>query len=430
MELSVEAARFGLAIEPEAVYDSPRLGDLRHSLSLGRTVRELNGLAEREFAALDLASPPPPRARDGVLLTGATGMLGVERLRSGELGNRQVVALVRGKDQAHAQARLERALGAELPAHVSVLRSDLGLENLGLDETSISRLALSTGSVIHAAGAVDLVRSYASLRSIHVTGTGRVMELAARLGARLHHVSTLSVFVESDLPPGFVHDSTTLGDDRRVFGGYAQSKWVGDALARRYPHGGSVLRLGLLTAHAQGAASPPMDQLSRVIRGAAALGVWPSSVHGRSFDVTPVACAARLLARVLDDRSVEPNRPLHLANATPATGAQLRSALEAEGIALATAPVWPPASRPSGHAQESTADVAVALAALTAQGGNGAPAAAPRSGDLFLATDHRFECSTVTRSFPDTVPPAPNGALLCQLVRLALGTHEAPEANA
>lgn len=423
LELSVEAAALGIAVEPEAIFEHPRLGDLRTALTRGVTVAELRSRSDAAFAALRLERRQPHKSARGVLLTGGTGMLGLQLLKSGDLSDRPVFVLVRGKSVEHGTERLERLLGARLGDKVRVLRGDLGLDGLGLDEKIIRELAPLVSEVIHAAGAVDLVRSYASLRDVHVGGTGRVMEVAARLGARLHHVSTLSIFVESDLPGGVIVEGQELEPSRRIFGGYAQSKWVADDLAQRFPQGGSVLRLGLLTAE-EGAA-PPMDQLSRVIRGASVLGAWPSERDACSFDVTPVSCAARLVVKRLEEPSAQPSKPVHLANSTSATGAELRRAMEAEGIALESPDSWPPRTK----SRASDADRAVALAALTAraQGPNGARPALPRSGDLFLTTVHRFDCPTVREEYPDALPPAPTEEGLRALVRIALGSPQAAE---
>ena len=421
LELSIEAARLGVALEPEAIFEHPRLRDLRLALTRGVSVLELQRRSDAACAALDLRVAPVGAKKRGVLLTGSTGMLGLQLLRSGDLDDRPVYAVVRGKTAGHGAERLERLLGAPLAPNVRVLRGDLGLPSLGLSDDSLGELSASVGEVIHAAGAVDLVRSYASLRDVHVTGTGRVMELSARIGARLHHVSTLSVFVESDLAPGVIDESTRLLPEHRIFGGYAQSKWVGDQLAQRYPLGGSVVRLGLLTA--EGGAAPPMDQLSRVVRGMAEIGAWPVGRDACSFDVTPVRDAARLIARLLDDSAAAPGAPIHLANATPATGAELRRALGAEGVALEEATAWPPRRKPSEAQHGSSADRAVAMAALTArahgpQDSNGS--VLPRSGDLFLATEHSFDCPTVRSRYPDVLPTAPTHETLRALVRVAL----------
>lgn len=426
LELSVEAARLGVALEPEAIFEHPRLGDLARAMTSGLTVSELRRRSDEAFAGLELAGSID-KSKRGVLLTGGTGMLGLELLRSGELDDRKVYALVRGRTAGHGTERLERLLGEPLSPNVCVLRGDLGLPSLGLDASSMEELGSRVGEVIHAAGAVDLVRSYRSLRDVHVVGTGRVMELAARLGARLHHVSTLSILVETDLSGGTIHEGTQLMPHQRVFGGYAQTKWVGDDLAQRYPLGGSVIRLGLLTARP--GPSKPLDQLSRVIRGVAEMGAWPVSRDGCGFDVTPVKNAAQLIVRLIDDpagNTAENSAgPVHLACPAQATGADLRRAMQAEGIMLTSASEWPPRMH-DFIASVDSSDRAVAMAALTAHVGGG-ELGLPRSGDLFLATEFSFDCASVRVRYPELLPPAPSNASLRALVRIALGSGRRKE---
>jgi thioester reductase-like protein len=105
-------------------------------------------------------------ASDGVLLTGATGFLGMALLgRYLERTNRHVYVLVRGRDHRVASARIQRALqclfGATHPYanRVVALRGDLTRPDLGLRH-SRDVIAESVTEIVHGAASV-FVRAWA-----------------------------------------------------------------------------------------------------------------------------------------------------------------------------------------------------------------------------------------------------------------------------
>jgi len=64
-----------------------------------------------EHTARGDAAPPSPARRDGLLLSGATGLLGTELLaRYLQETERQIFAIVRADDDAHAQRRMDETL--------------------------------------------------------------------------------------------------------------------------------------------------------------------------------------------------------------------------------------------------------------------------------------------------------------------------------
>jgi nucleoside-diphosphate-sugar epimerase len=129
-----------------------------------------------------------------VLLTGATGFLGMEvLLRLLETGDEEeVVALVRGADQREADARLGAALdlvGAprDQRHRVRAVRGDL---------TGPAPVApADTTAIVHCAASVSFGLPLDEARAINVEGTRRVLDLAQGLAGleRVVHVSTAYV---------------------------------------------------------------------------------------------------------------------------------------------------------------------------------------------------------------------------------------------
>jgi long-chain acyl-CoA synthetase len=143
-----------------------------------------------------------------VLLTGATGFLGMEVLaRLLEQGEREVVAVVRARDDAHARERLDevlRTLGVPGSDAVRAVAGDLRAEALGVRAPDVTE-------IIHCAASISFTLPLDEAREVNVVGTRQVLALARRLPAlrRVVHVSTAyvagahrGVFGEDDLDVG------------------------------------------------------------------------------------------------------------------------------------------------------------------------------------------------------------------------------------
>ena len=141
-----------------------------------------------------------------VLLTGATGFLGMEALgRVIGHTDRAVIALVRAPDDGAAQDRLDAVLAMLLPpgdrprrGRVRALAADLERPNLGLSPSARDRLAGSIGAVVHCAASISFTLELEEAQRINVDGTRAVLALAAEAfegGSldRFVHVSTAYV---------------------------------------------------------------------------------------------------------------------------------------------------------------------------------------------------------------------------------------------
>jgi thioester reductase-like protein len=160
----------------------------------------------------------PPDIPDGaVLLTGATGFVGVEVLmRYLERSDRHVVAMVRAADDEHAAARLRATIDAacaDADAHagrVTAVAGDLTAPRLGLDGRW-DALAERVGAIVHGAASVAFDLPLRESRVINVDGTRRMLDFARACPGleRFTYVSTAYVagdrsgtVYEDDAQPG------------------------------------------------------------------------------------------------------------------------------------------------------------------------------------------------------------------------------------
>lgn len=141
-----------------------------------------------------------------VLLTGATGFVGVEVLaRVLEETDHDVIALVRGADDAAAQARIDELLTTIVApgsrprdGRVRAVAADLESPGLGLPAATREQIAGEISAVMHCAASISFTLPLEEARRINVEGTREVVELALAAQARgslerFIHVSTAYV---------------------------------------------------------------------------------------------------------------------------------------------------------------------------------------------------------------------------------------------
>src|ERR1700752_3107416 len=124
------------------------------------------------------SSPAAAPSTDGaVLLTGATGFLGMELLaRSLERTDRTVCALVRARDQEEADARL-RSAASRVCRQPDAFNGRLGAapadpegEDMGIEPPRRDELAEHTTQIVHAAASVSFTLPLEQARRINVDG--------------------------------------------------------------------------------------------------------------------------------------------------------------------------------------------------------------------------------------------------------------------
>jgi thioester reductase-like protein len=189
--------------------------------------------------------PPRPAAAiarrgDGVLLTGATGFLGMEILaRYLQRTDRRIYALVRGTNQREVAARVERTLlGLFGPGHpyaprVVAARGDITRTHLGLGRR-YEALAGQVSEIVHGAASVSFESGLEASREVNVEGTRRALEFAecceARGGLRrFTYIST--AFVAGEHAGCFSEDD--LDVEQRFRNPYEQSKFEAERLVAR-----------------------------------------------------------------------------------------------------------------------------------------------------------------------------------------------------
>jgi thioester reductase-like protein len=250
-------------------------------------------------------SSPDTRPSHGgaVLLTGATGFLGMELLaRYLERSDRTIFALVRGRDQNEASARLRaaaRRVCRDSDAHngrLVAVPADLEGEDMGIDSRLRDELAEHTSEIVHAAASVSFTLPLEQARRINVDGTRKVIDFAERCNKRgnLNRVSYVSTAYVAGTHHGrFAEDELDLGQDFRNT--YEQTKWEAERLV--HAHSGSlpvqVFRPSIVVGEHDTGWTASFNVIYAPLK-AFARGVYPLVPGRRSapVDVVPVSYVA------------------------------------------------------------------------------------------------------------------------------------------
>lgn len=247
-----------------------------------------------------------------ILLTGATGFLGMEFVaRAVAADAHDVVCVIRARDDAHAARRLDDTLAtlygdAVPPAarrRLTAVAGDLEEPGLGLGPAAAVRVAGRVTRIVHGAASIRFDLPLDEARAVNVTGTAHVLGLARRLhGAgrleRYLHVSTAYVAGRASGP---VAEEGPLPDaDPRNT--YEQTKREAEALVRAAAADGlpaAIARPSIVVGDSRTGWTPAFNVLYWPLRALSRnlLPTVPADPRG-IVDVVPVDYVADAIAHL------------------------------------------------------------------------------------------------------------------------------------
>lgn len=282
-----------------------------------------------------------------VLLTGATGFLGVHLLdRLAAAGVRRIHCLVRARDEAEALTRLRgrlRHYGLDpdrCADHVVVVPGDLGRPRFGLDEGTWADLAQEVEVVLHNGAQVNFAYPYEALTAVNVGGTRTVLALAAeRRFKAVHYVSSMSVIAGSGVA-GIrrMEEDTPPTHPELLSQGYAETKWVAERLVSRAARRGlpaTIYRPHEITGATDSGIWNTDTMMCALFRTVAETGTAPDVPL--LLDFVPVDYTAAAIVHILTHQPCE-GRVHNLANPRPALLHLLVERLGAMGYGIREQP--------------------------------------------------------------------------------------------
>ncbi len=327
---------FGSKLSPTLVFDHPTADQLAQHLSsdlangapASEPVAQLHGeqprsappgkpprpslpgpfIAEPWLSTVkELPFTPRIGTQRSVLLTGATGFLGVHLLDALlETEVPKIVVLIRAKDDAEAEERLTASvdrwgfapLTASQRARVVARAGDLSLPQLGLTAERWRSLANETSEIIANGAVVDWVSPFRRLAAANVGGTAELLRLAsAGQHRRFSFVSTLSIHLVGEL------DQPNYWDDARILRGYTLSKLAAEHLVSAAAANGlstAIFRPAVVTTGAVKGLGNTRQAEHHMLRAVFNSRLVPDGGVG---DLTPADyCARAIVSRALDTR--------------------------------------------------------------------------------------------------------------------------------
>ncbi|MGJ0628922.1 amino acid adenylation domain-containing protein [Xenorhabdus bovienii] len=244
---------------------------------------------------------------DTVLLTGATGYLGLhllEQLLKQTVA--RIICLCRDSDEEHARDRIKAGFDkyqidvANGLERVDFIIGDLGQPRFGLLPETWAQLAENVDVIYHNGALVNFIYPYSALKSINVDGTRTALEFActARL-KHFHYVSSVNALFATESPRPFMEDDRAMRESVRDPSGYSGSKWVSEGIiniARQRGVPVSIYRPGLILGHTRTGAAQGNDYLVASLKGYLAMGFYPE--HGLLLDIVPVDYVAASLVHI------------------------------------------------------------------------------------------------------------------------------------
>lgn len=256
-----------------------------------------------------LAAPHfrPKAESSAVVLTGATGSLGAHLLVALSRQNvSQIWCLCRAKNDQEAEARVEASLKTrrlpsiqKLTAKVTCLAADLTAADMGLSESSFATIAQRATAVIHAAYPVNFNMSVESFAT-SIQSSVHLMNICSQstFQSTFHFCSSVSAATRRKSSTILETISSDPLDAQEM--GYAQSKWVVEAICRKSSEEKSqpcvVHRIGQMVGDSEHGVWNETEAIPLMFKAAQTVGALPDLEEQVSW--LPVDQAAAMIAAV------------------------------------------------------------------------------------------------------------------------------------
>ena len=275
-----------------------------------------------------------------VLVTGATGFFGAHLVNELVSQEQHVICLLRDGNRERLEECLSWYFGQgtllRAKKFLSVVKGDISLPHLGMEEAVYTDLAAQIGEIYHSAADVRHYVSEAdTYLSVNFGGTSNMLELAKAAQASFYYMSTCSVsgdhlrnsadaavFTENDYDIGQIWEENI----------YVKSKFLSEGQVLKAAESGlnvKIFRLGRLVGRASDGVfqrNPESNVFYLILNAFKQLGMIPTKSAEEKVDLMPIDICARQVLALKDGD----NRIYHIMHANPPTLADVMRAVAPE----------------------------------------------------------------------------------------------------
>lgn len=191
-------------ISSQDIYNNPTIKELAIRIDEQRENRTVEGANYKEIDIRNITLPKAKNKVNNILLTGATGYLGIhilnEILKNTSI---KVYCLVRGNEDKFIQKRLDDLykfyFNESITSNkkVQIINGDITKQHLGWDESIYNEMAKKVDVVIHTAATVKHYGNKEIFKNINVVGTQNIIDFCLLSNSKLHYMSTISISGQS-----------------------------------------------------------------------------------------------------------------------------------------------------------------------------------------------------------------------------------------
>lgn len=193
--LLTELSNSGIEIKIKDLYENKNIRSLAKMLK-SSTFNEDDYTDDENYRDIsDISNVNSPCKKSGdILLTGATGFLGIHLLSElyNKYPNRKIYCIIRNASKFEKFLNKYTTLSIN-DERIITIKGDITKSDLGIEEELYNKLQNDVSEIYNSAANVSFFCPWEESKSINYTGTVNLVEFALKASAKLHHISTLSV---------------------------------------------------------------------------------------------------------------------------------------------------------------------------------------------------------------------------------------------
>ncbi len=341
MNLHIEILKISEKITYQDIFRYPTVSELEEKINsddnkpLFSKIENIAGNCEEILKKNNKRKRTKKYKNNNVLLTGATGFLGIhilEELIKTQTGN--IYCIVRQEPGITAVAKLSQKLNYYfgnkyndlIGKRIFVIQGDITKPAFGLNQEEILKLAGNIEIIINSAANVSHYGNYNDFYKINVMSVKHITDFCNSFNKKLYHISTMSVSgTKLDLSYPLVKYNKINFDETCLYVGqildnvYMRSKFEAESYIINAISKGTdayILRMGnLMPRNKDGIFQENIADnafINRVI-SFIKIGALPESLLNESIEITPVDIASKAVVKITT-HSNNVNRIFHIYN--------------------------------------------------------------------------------------------------------------------